>query len=330
MEEKKDGLYKIGELSRLSGVSIKTIRHYSDEGVLPPSGVTEAGYRLYSEADRSRLELVRALRAAGFDLRTIRRLLEGGVDPSEALRLQAEAVDLQLKTLTRRRALLRSALGGDGGPGTSYPDRARALGLLEAREREAFLAEHLERGLDGAPMDPDTKAWFWRGIVSGMPEELDEEQLEAWTELARIASDETFIEAIRAQTKPVWEEAGGKRDPAGWSAAARAAIDEAAGAVREGRSPTGERGERAIAGWIEASARAMGKQGDPRFAEWLLSHYERTNDPRMERYWELMATLKQWQYDPTVAKAYRWLIEGLRWRVAGGRRADGEGSTRRD
>jgi hypothetical protein len=43
-----------------------------------------------------------------------------------------------------------------------------------------------------------------------------------------------------------------------------------------------------------------------------------------------MATLKQWQYDPTVAKAYRWLIEGLRWRVAGGRRADGGGSTRRD
>jgi DNA-binding transcriptional MerR regulator len=330
VQEKKDGLYKIGELSRLSGVSIKTIRHYSDEGVLPPSGVTEAGYRLYSGADRSRLELVRALRAAGFDLRTIRRLLEGGADPSEALRLQAEAVDLQLKTLTRRRALLRSALGGDGDSGTSYPDRARALGLLEAREREAFLAEHLERGLDGAPMDPDTKAWFWRGVVSGMPDELDEEQLEAWTELARIASDETFIEAIRAQTKPVWEAAGGNLDPAGWSAAARAAIDEAAGAVREGRSPTGEHGERAIAGWIEASARAMGKQDDPRFAEWMLSHYERTNDLRMERYWELMATLKRWGYDPTVAKAYRWLIEGLRWRVSGGRRADGGGSARCD
>jgi DNA-binding transcriptional MerR regulator len=329
VEEKKDGLYKIGELSRLSGVSVKTIRHYSDEGVLPPSGTTEAGYRLYSEADRSRLELVRALRAAGFDLRTIRRLLEGGVDPSEALRLQAEAVDLQLKTLTRRRALLRSALGGDGGQGTSYPDRARALGLLEAREREAFLAENLEKGLDGAPMDPDTRAWFWRGIVSGMPDELDEEQLEAWTELARIASDETFIEAIRAQTKPVWEAAGGNLDPAGWGAAARAAIDEAAGAVREGRSPTGERGQRAIAGWVQASARAMGRRDDPPFAEWMLSHHERTNDPRMERYWQLMATLKRWQYDPTVAKAYRWLIEGLRWRVAGRRCAD-EGSTRGD
>ena len=101
MEEKEDGLYKIGEISRLSGVSVKTIRHYSDVGVLPPSGVTEAGYRMYSGADRSRLELVRTLRAAGFDLPTVRRLLEGDVDPSEALGLQAEAVDLQLRTLTR-------------------------------------------------------------------------------------------------------------------------------------------------------------------------------------------------------------------------------------
>jgi len=38
--------------------------------------------------------------------------------------------------------------------------------------------------------------------------------------------------------------------------------------------------------------------------------------PRMERYWELIAVLKQWEYDPTVAKAYGWLIEGLRWRVS--------------
>lgn len=324
MEEKRDELYKIGELSRLSGVSVKTIRHYSDEGVLPPSGVTRAGYRLYSEADRSRLELVRSLRAAAFDLQTIRRLLEGGSDPSEALRLQAEAVDLQLRTLTRRRALLRSALGGDGGR-DAYPDRARALGLLEAREREAFMAEHLEKGLDGVPIAPDAKAWFWRMIVSEMPDELDEEQLEAWEELARLASDGTFIEAIRAQTKPVWEAAGGDLDPAGWSGAMRAAMDEARAALQEGRRPTGEREQRAIARWIEASAGSMGKREDPRhFAGWMLLHHERAYDPRMERYWELVATLKRWEYDPTVASAYRWLIEGLRWRVAAGRRAGSE------
>jgi hypothetical protein len=233
------------------------------------------------------------------------------------MELQLEAVDLQLRTLRRRRRLLESALVGGGEAALSYPDRARALGLLDARERQAFLAEHLERGLAGIPMDPDTKAWFWRGVVSDMPEDLDDEQLEAWAELARLASDETFVEALQEQTRPVWEAAGGSFDPAGWSAATKAAFDGAARSVREGRPPTGDHEQGVVAGWVEASARAAGREDDPRFAGWLLSHHERTYDPRMERYWELIAALKRWEYDPTVVKAYRWLIEGLRRRVAG-------------
>lgn len=328
MGEKKDELYKIGEVSRVSGVSVKTVRHYSDEGVLPPSGHTEGGYRLYSEADRARLELIRTLRAAGFNLATIRRLLQGEGNPSEALRLQAEAVDLQLRNLKRQRALLESALGHEGETKAYYPDRARALGLLEAKEREAFLAEHLEKGLEGVPIEPDVKAWFWQAIVTDMPEDLDEQQLEAWAELARLASEESFIEALREQTKPVWEAAEGNLDSSGWNRATRTALDEATKFVREEHVPTGKYEQRVVADWIEASARALGQSDDPSFARWMLSHHERTYDPRMERYWKLIATLKRWEYDPTIAEAYRWLIEGLRRRVAESQRAEGERSMR--
>ncbi|WP_216361261.1 MerR family DNA-binding transcriptional regulator [Caulobacter mirabilis] len=44
-------MYTIGELSRLSGVSVRRLRFYSDKGLLPPATRTESGYRLYSEAD---------------------------------------------------------------------------------------------------------------------------------------------------------------------------------------------------------------------------------------------------------------------------------------
>lgn len=322
MHVEKAAFCTIGELSRRSGVPVKTIRHYSDVGVLPPSGVTDAGYRLYSEADRSRLELIRTLRAADFDLPTIRRLVEEGDDPSEALRLQMRAVEMQLRTLRRRRALLETALDGGEEAALSYPDRARALGLLDAREREAFLGENMERLFHGIPIDPDVRAWFWRQAVSGMPEELTEEQLEAWTELARLASDEDFIKKVREQTRPFWDEE--RPGLAELREVTEGAIGEAVTAIKEGRPPTGEREQRVIRNWVEANARTMNRSDDPDFAGWMLAHHERTYDPRMERYWYLISTLKQLEFDSTRAEAYGWLIEGLRWRVGRDRRAGAE------
>jgi DNA-binding transcriptional MerR regulator len=70
-----DDGYTIGELSRRSGVSVRTIRFWSDRGVVPPAGRTEAGYRLYGDAALARLELVRTLRELGVDLPAIERVL---------------------------------------------------------------------------------------------------------------------------------------------------------------------------------------------------------------------------------------------------------------
>lgn len=313
MEEK---LHTIGALSRRSGVPVKTIRHYSDFGVLPPSGVSEAGYRLYSEADRSRLEMIRTFRAAGFGLPTIKRLFSREVRPPEAVKLQLEAVDLQLRTLERQRALLEAARENGGEDAAlGYPDRARALAMLTARERRAFLEEHFERGLEGIPVDPEVKEWFRRMMVEDLPEDLTDVQLKAWVELSNLASDDGFIQKLREQTEPFWEAAGGSLDQAEFSKATNRALREAAEAVREGRPPTGEREQRVVEGLIDANARALNRIGDPDFEGWLLRHYDETSDPRMERYWHLVSTLKKIEYDPSVAEAHRWLVEGLRWRV---------------
>ena len=236
MDENRDRLYKIGEVSRLSGVSVKTIRHYSDEGILPPSGHSQTGYRLYSALDLSRLETVRTLRAAGFDLPTIGRLLAGELGPREATKVQLDAISLQIKSLVRRRALLEA----DGDEAMRpYPDRARALALLSAHEREAFVAKHLERTVEGVPLDPAWKEWFWRGAVLDLPDELTDEQLDAWVELANLVSDEGFAEAVEKQARPFWESVDGDFDLVAWNEAGGGAMQEAISAVREGRSPRG-------------------------------------------------------------------------------------------
>jgi DNA-binding transcriptional MerR regulator len=314
VDREKGGLYTIGQVSRFSGVPVKTIRHYSDEGILPPSGITEAGYRLYSEADRGRLELIRTLRAAGFGLPTVRGLLEEEVSPEEAARIQLEAVELQLKELGRRRALLRSTLTG-GEALRSYPERARALALLSAHEREAFLARHLERGMEGIPVDPDWKRWLLRGAVMDLPDELTDEQIEAWTELAELVSDESFIEAIRKQAQPCWESVEGRFDRSEWDATAGEAMREAGAAARDGRSPDGEQEQPIVERYLEAYAKATNRPNDSKLAAWILSHYEATTDPRPERYWELVGILKSWPAKPPQAETVHWLMEGLRWRI---------------
>ena len=87
----EDGSMPIGLLARRSGLPVKTIRFYSDEGLLPPSDRTEAGYRLYGETELARLELIRTLRDAGVDLPTIRAVLERDLSLGEALQLVGEA-----------------------------------------------------------------------------------------------------------------------------------------------------------------------------------------------------------------------------------------------
>ena len=66
----------IGELSRLTGCNIETIRYYERIGLLPPAARTAANYRSYGPAHRSRLAFVRHSRDLGFTIEEIRSLLD--------------------------------------------------------------------------------------------------------------------------------------------------------------------------------------------------------------------------------------------------------------
>lgn len=65
----------IGELAENTGLSLRTIRHYDEVGLLKPSGRTEGGFRLYSQEDHSRLLLIRRMKPLGYSLREMTELL---------------------------------------------------------------------------------------------------------------------------------------------------------------------------------------------------------------------------------------------------------------
>lgn len=66
---------KVKVVSQLTGVSVRTLHHYDDVGLLTPDGTTEAGYRLYSDDNLATLQQILFFRELGFSLKKIKELL---------------------------------------------------------------------------------------------------------------------------------------------------------------------------------------------------------------------------------------------------------------
>lgn len=93
----------VKEVSRSSGVSVRTLHHYDAIGLLKPSSVTEAGYRLYDDAALERLQLILIYRELGVPLKEIGRLLEeGGPDRNRVLTHQIRLMQERIDHLQKR------------------------------------------------------------------------------------------------------------------------------------------------------------------------------------------------------------------------------------
>src|SRR5919202_1465433 len=90
--------YTVGRVAALSGVTIRTLHHYDEIGLLSPGGRSAAGYRLYAESDVERLQQILFYKELGFDLEEIATILD---DPGTDA----------LGHLRRQRALLTERIG---------------------------------------------------------------------------------------------------------------------------------------------------------------------------------------------------------------------------
>ena len=86
----------VREVSKLAGVSVRTLHHYDQIGLLRPSARSEAGYRLYDDADLLRLQHIMLFRELEFPLADIRRILDSpAFDQARALQQQIELLELR-------------------------------------------------------------------------------------------------------------------------------------------------------------------------------------------------------------------------------------------
>ena len=128
----------VTQVSRLTGVSVRTLHHYDAIGLLPPTAVTEAGYRLYDEAALRRLQTILLYRELEFPLREIKRILDcPDFDPMEALSQQIRLLELQQAHVARLISLARE-IQNQGGTTMSFD-------AFDKHELEQYKAEAKQR-----------------------------------------------------------------------------------------------------------------------------------------------------------------------------------------
>src|SRR3989449_11352984 len=89
---------KVGELARRTGLTVRTLHHYDEIGLLKPSLHTEAGHRLYTAGDIARLQQVLSLRQLGFSLEEVLDCLDRpGFSPLEVSRLHVARLREQIE-----------------------------------------------------------------------------------------------------------------------------------------------------------------------------------------------------------------------------------------
>ncbi|AZZ53749.1 MerR family transcriptional regulator [Rathayibacter festucae] len=109
--EEVEATMRIGELADRSSLSLRTIRHYDEVGLLRPSGRTEGGFRLYTERDFDRLLLIRRMKPLGYTLDAMTELLrvvdslEQAETPEETAAIRAQLAAFEEEASLRRAKL---------------------------------------------------------------------------------------------------------------------------------------------------------------------------------------------------------------------------------
>ncbi|MFF2077963.1 MerR family transcriptional regulator [Kitasatospora sp. NPDC058162] len=139
--------WKVGPLAEASGLTVRTLHHWDELGLLCPSRRTASGHRAYTEPDVVRLYQILALRRLGLGLETIATCLDAGVDPRRLVREHLAATEASLaalRDLHERLGHLDTELAAEREPGTADLLRlVRAVGATGPAADEA-LRRHLD------------------------------------------------------------------------------------------------------------------------------------------------------------------------------------------
>ncbi|MFC9389402.1 MerR family transcriptional regulator [Streptomyces venezuelae] len=307
-----DALYSIGELARRTGLTVKTIRFYSDRGIVAPTDRSPAGYRLYGIDAVARLDLVRTLRELGLDLPTIRKVVDRELSLPEVAAAHAEALAVQIRVLRLRRAVLTAV--AERGSTPEETELMHRLAQLSEDERRRLIGDFLDAVFGGLGAAP-AFAGVMRSLTPELPDNPETEQVQAWVELAEMSLNPGFRAVVRriaedqAAEQTRSDTVGPRRD------IAAAVRDQAGPAVTAGVDPASPQADPIVAEFTAHYAHLLGRPDDVELRRRLATRLESVNDPRRERYLRLLAVVNGWPAPESLAPVLDWSVRALRVRT---------------
>lgn len=175
----------VHEVSRISGVTIRTLRYYDRIGLLCPAARTEAGYRLYDDAAIGRLQRILLFRELEISLKDVKRLLQlSDAEQREAIGLQIKVLELKKERTEKLIALARRLEKGEKTMDFSAFDRSR---------EEAYAAEAKARwGETAAYREYESK---------GKPQGAEDRLMAIFAEFGALKGSDPAFDAAQAKVK---------------------------------------------------------------------------------------------------------------------------------
>ncbi|MFF3496128.1 MerR family transcriptional regulator [Streptomyces sp. NPDC002795] len=292
-------LLTIGQLARRTGLTVRTIRFWSDEGVLHPTTRSAGGYRLYDAESVARLELIRTLRELGLGLDDVRKILSGERDIASVAAAHVAALDTQIQVLRLNRAVLSTVATRN----SSAEEMAlmNKLARQSAAERKRIMddfAEEMLHGLD--TVDPAVQERM-RGMSADLPDDPTPEQVDAWVELAELLQDPAFKARMRQATE--YNAADRTPEDAAGSSMLflRKLVALAGDAVRDGVDPESPAAEPVLRELLGDADRAA-----------VLDRLLATMNDKVARYRELLGVLKGGTPEHPHREEFAWVLAALR------------------
>jgi DNA-binding transcriptional MerR regulator len=297
MDDERPDVLTIGRLAHRTGLPVRTLRFWSDEGAVPPVGRSAGGYRLYDAESVARVELVRTLRELGFGLDDVCRVLSGRTTVAGVAEAHVAALDAQIRSLKVSRAVLSTvAKRGSTVEETALMNR---LARLSAAERKQIIDEFKEEVFGGLD-DPRLRDRM-RAFSIELPDDPTPEQVDAWIELAELVRDPGFRARLRTWMELNTPIPGQGRPPGASIWWARQIVQTVAEVRKGGVAPEGPAAAEVLSELFGEADQAA-----------VLRSLEAGIEAGAEHYRRLVARVRGQNSSPDATEELEWLARALR------------------